>query len=97
MDYVIKSSDSIDWNVKGDKRILQNVNNIINTIKNEVPYNRLMGRNPKNIDKTNKNRNALIEETYDLIQIYEPKVTVKKVDIIESENLEIKVVVSIND
>lgn len=96
MDYTVKSSDLIDWNAKGNKRILQNVNNIINTIKDEVPYDRLRGRDPKNVDKTNKNRNALIEETYDLIKTYEPRVTVKSVDIEEDENLIIKVVVSID-
>lgn len=96
MNYIIKSSDLIDWNAKGNKRILQNVNNIINTIKDEVPYDRLRGRDPKNVDKTNKNRNALIEETYDLIKTYEPRVTVRSVEIEENENLIIKVVVSID-
>lgn len=96
MDYTVSSSDLINWNAKGNERILQNVNNIINTIKNEVPYDRLMGRDPKNIDQTNKNRNALIEETYDLIQTYETRVTVKSVSIDNINNLEIKVVVSID-
>ena len=96
MDYIVKSSDLIDWNAKGNKRILQNINNIINTVKNEVPYDRLMGRDPKNIDKTNKNRNALIEETYDLIKTYEPRATVKSVEIEDIQNLEIKVVVTID-
>lgn len=97
MDYIVKSSDLIDWNVKGNNRILQNVNNILNTIKNEVPYDRLMGRDPKNIDKIGvKNRNSLIEETYDLIKTYEPRVTVKSVEIEDIQNLEIKVVVSID-
>lgn len=96
MEYTVKSTDVIDWNAKGNKRILQNVNNIINTIKNEVPYDRLRGRDPKNIDATNKNRNALIEETYDLIQTYEPRATVKSVEIEDIQNLVIKVVVSID-
>lgn len=96
MDYVVRSSDLIDWNAKGNKRILQNINNIINTVKNEVPYDRLRGRDPKNIDTTNKNRNALIEETYDLIQTYEPRATVKSVEIEDIQNLVIKVVVSID-
>ncbi len=96
MDYIVKSSDLIDWNAKGNKRILQNVNNIINTIRDEVPYDRLRGRDPKNVDKTNKNRNALIEETYDLIKTYEPRAIVKSVEIEEAENLIIKVVVSID-
>lgn len=96
MDYTVRSSDLIDWNAKGNKRILQNVNNIINTIQDEVPYDRLRGRNPKNVDKTNKNRNALIEETYDLIRTYEPRAIVKSVEIEDVQNLAIKVVVSID-
>lgn len=96
MDYTVKSSDLIDWNAKGNKRILQNVNNIINTVMDEVPYDRLRGRNPKNVDKTNKNKNALIEETYDLIRTYEPRATVKSVEIEDIQNLVIRVVVSID-
>lgn len=97
MDYTVNSSSKIDWKAKGNKRILQNVNNILNTIKGEVPYDRLKGRDPKNIDKLGaKNRNSLIEETYDLIRTYEPRVTVKSVQIEDVQNLEIKVVVSID-
>ena len=73
----------INWNVKGNERIVQNVNNILNTIKFELPYDRLFGRDPKNIDKPlNKTRNAYIEETYDLINTYEPRAVVESVDII---------------
>ena len=36
----------IDWNCKGTARILQNINNILNTIKFELPYDRLFGRDP---------------------------------------------------
>jgi phage baseplate assembly protein W len=96
MDYTVKSTDVINWNAKGNERILQNVNNIINTVKNEVPYERLMGRDPKNVDATKKNRNMLIEETYDLIQMYEPRAIVKSVEIEDIQNLVIKVVVSID-
>lgn len=96
MEYTVRSSDLIDWNAKGNKRILQNVNNIINTVQDEVPYDRLRGRDPKNVDKTNKNKNALIEETYDLIRTYEPRATVKSVEIEDIQNLVIKVVVSVD-
>ena len=69
MKYTINSNEQlINWNAKGRERIAQNVNNILNTLQNEVPYLRSMGRNPKNIDSiTTKTRYALTEETYDLI------------------------------
>ncbi|NFN19539.1 hypothetical protein FDB65_14800 [Clostridium botulinum] len=88
MTYEVYSNQSyINWNAKGDERILQNVSNILNTIKYELPYDRLMGRNPDNLDKPfNKIRNKLIEETYDLINTYETRVNVKEVDIIYEKN-----------
>lgn len=107
MEYIVTSNDTelIDWNASGDKRILQNVNNILNTIKYEVPYDRLMGRDPKNLDGVfEKNKAAIIEETYDLINTYETRVSVKsvKIEYVESEENEnikipiIKVVVTID-
>ncbi|MBS2905101.1 hypothetical protein KFV96_28715, partial [Klebsiella pneumoniae] len=49
----------------------------------EVPYDRLMGRNPDNLDKPlEKVKNKIIEETYDLVNTYETRVTVKEVNII---------------
>ncbi len=88
MTYEVYSNQSyINWNAKGDERILQNVSNILNTLKYELPYDRLMGRNPDNLDKPlNKIRNKLIEETYDLINTYETRVNVKEVDIIYEKN-----------
>lgn len=105
MKYEVYSGKSvyIDWNCKGTERILQNINNILNTIKFELPYDRLFGRDPKNIDKPLlKSRNAYIEETYDLINTYEPRASVESVDIILkkdefNDNIPIlKVVVSID-
>ncbi|NFH90891.1 hypothetical protein FDA33_11890 [Clostridium botulinum] len=88
MTYEVYSNQSyINWNAKGDERILQNVSNILNTLKYELPYDRLMGRNPDNLDKPlNKIQNKLIEETYDLINTYETRANVKEVDIIYEKN-----------
>ncbi|AIY81637.1 gPW/gp25 family protein [Clostridium botulinum 202F] len=88
MIYEVYSNQSyINWNAKGDGRILQNVSNILNTLKYELPYDRLMGRNPDNLDKPlNKIQNKLIEETYDLINTYETRANVKEVDIIYEKN-----------
>lgn len=104
MEYEVNSSKTlIDWNAKGDERILQNVNNILNTLKYEVPYDRLKGRDPDNLDKSlNQSRHKIIEETYDLINTYEPRATPKSVDYYYDKNEAgedipvIKVVVSID-
>ena len=95
MKYTINSNEQlINWNAKGRERIAQNVNNILNTLQNEVPYLRSMGRNPENIDSiTTKTRYALTEETYDLINEYEPRALVKSVQIEEGETPNIKVVI----
>ena len=53
-----------------------------------------MGRNPATIDSiTTKTRYALTEETYDLINEYEPRALVKSVQIEEGETPNIKVVI----
>lgn len=84
MEYEVYSNKNyLNWNAKGDERIIQNVNTILNTFKDEVPYDRLMGRNPDNLDKPlEKVKNKIIEETYDLVNTYETRVTVKEVNII---------------
>lgn len=98
MDYTVSSNNElINWNAKGNDRILQNINNILNTIMYEVPYDRLMGRDPKNLDaKLEVRKAALIEETYNLIATYEQRATVKSVTIDDINNPVIKVVVSID-
>jgi phage baseplate assembly protein W len=98
MDYTVSSNETlINWNANGTERILQNVNNILNTIKYEVPYDRLMGRDPNNIDTVlNKSKYSIMEETYNLINTYEPRATVKSVDIEGTESPIIKVVVTID-
>ena len=84
---VYSNKNNINWNSKGKDRILQNVNNILNTIKYELPYDRLLGRDPDNLDKPlNKSRNKIIEETYELIDTYEPRAKVNSVDMYYEKN-----------
>lgn len=98
MQYTVDSNyQEINWNAKGDEQIVQNVCNILNLIKNEVPYARDKGRDLSNIDKTsNLTRYKLIEETYDLIEKYEPRVIVDDVQVDFSSNPNIKVVITID-
>ncbi|MBN1048702.1 hypothetical protein [Clostridium botulinum] len=84
MEYEIYSNKNyINWNAKGDERILQNVNNILNTFKDEIAYDRLMGRDPDNLDKSlEKVRNQIIEETFTLVSTYEIRAKVKEADVV---------------
>lgn len=95
--YTIDTNNSeIDWNAKGIKKKLQNINNLLCTIKGEIPYRRGMGRDIGNLDSSlNKTRYKLIEETYDIINNYAPDTIIKSVDISFDKNYEpiIKVVV----
>lgn len=81
--YEVENKETtINWNAKGTDKILQNVNNILLMIKGEVPYDRDLGRNLSNIDSTlNSVRYKIIEETYDLINKYEPRAIVKNVNV----------------
>lgn len=98
--YTIYSNQKIDWNVKGINRTLQNISNLLNTFMYEVAYDRTMGRDPSNIDKPlNKMIPAVISETYDLIQEYEPDVEIETIEIINSLEGDpvIKVVIKLNE
>lgn len=95
--YSIKSNESINWNAKGTERILQNVRNLLNTFRYEVAYDRVMGRDPCNIDKNiNEVKDTIVAETYELIEEYEPRVKVQDVEVTnENGDMVIKVVVDV--
>lgn len=99
MIYNISSNNSfINWNAKGDERILQNVRNILNTMRYEVAYDRVMGRDTKLLDKPMELvESSIIAETYELIEEYEPRAKVIDVTIEKFQNGEsnIKVVLEI--
>ncbi|WP_039658453.1 hypothetical protein [Clostridium tyrobutyricum] len=86
--YTIYSNKvELNWNAKGNERILQNITNLLNTYTNEVAYNRKMGRNSDNIDRPAPVMiGAVIEETYDLIQEYEPRVNILDVEYMGMED-----------
>lgn len=96
-EYTIYSNRDIDWNARGIDRVLQNIVNLLNTFRYEVAYDRIIGRDPANIDRPlEKIIPAIIAETYDLIEEYEPRVKVKNVEVLQdSEGPVIKVVVDI--
>ncbi len=99
MIYNIDSSNSkVNWNAQGHDRIIQNIINILNTVRYEVAYDRVMGRDPNNLDKNfNEIESLLIAETYDLVEEYEPRAKIENVYInqLQTGEINIKVVVEI--
>lgn len=97
--YNINSNKSyINWNATDDERIIQNIVNILNTVLYEVAYDRVMGRNPENLDRNFLDvQSLLISETYDLIEEYEPRAKIKNVFVKQLPNgeIDIEVVVDI--
>lgn len=97
--YNINSNKSyINWNATDDERIIQNIVNILNTVRYEVAYDRVMGRNPENLDRNFLDvQSLLISETYDLIEEYEPRAKIKNVFVKQLPNgeIDIEVVVDI--
>lgn len=101
MEYVIDTSQEVNlnWNATNDERIVQNVLNIISTWKYEVAYNREMGIDSTLLEKPTQISSAqYISEVFRVIQEYEPRVTVKEVKFIgtdENGNMQFKVVINV--
>lgn len=77
----VRSGNSlIDWTAKGDDRIAQNVRNLINTFRYEIPYHRTMGVPGSLIDRP---VNSLMEEARvdvaQMLAVYEPRAVVQDV------------------
>jgi Gene 25-like lysozyme. len=101
MEYVLDTSrrNNLNWNATGNERIIQNVNNIINTWKYEVAFNREMGILSEVIDNPKDSAAALyISEIYRVVAEFEPRAKVKEVEFIDSDqngNMQFKVVINI--
>lgn len=96
-DYNVSTKKPINWSAKGVERILQNIGNLLNTFRYEVAYDRVLGRDPAISDKPFEQAvPALIAETYELIEEYEPRVNLKDVTITKEDGeIQIEVVVGI--
>lgn len=70
----------IDWKTHGKDRIAQNVRNLINTYRYEIPYHRTMGIPGNFVDRP---VNLLMEEAKvevaQMLAIYEPRANVKEI------------------
>lgn len=99
MRYIIETlqNSNLNWNAKGDERILQNISNLLNTWRYEVAYDRTKGLDPAILDLPQADAIALyVSEIYRLIETYQPSVKVVSVEYIgstEQFNLQFKVVI----
>lgn len=83
MIYTVSTNDpNIEWGLTGKDRIVQNVLNILRTKKYEIPFMREMGIDTDYIDNVNTFLyNNITNDVIELIEKYEPRVTILKVDI----------------
>ncbi len=80
MSYVVKVSTEVDIEATGDNLILQNIANILRTLKKEVPLNREFGIDSSFIDKPiNKIKAKLMKEILTQIEEFEDSVTIKTI------------------
>lgn len=82
MDHTLNTSNTmqIDWTASGEKRITQNVLNLISTWRYEIGYNRTMGINTEILDKPADVAASLYAaEVYRIVEEYEPRARVKEV------------------
>lgn len=78
---IVRSGESaIDWEGKGSDRVAQNVRNLINTYRYEIPYYRTMGLPGSLIDKPSKElmQEARVE-VRQMLAVYEPRADVKDI------------------
>lgn len=79
---VSNEDNKINWEAKGSERILQNVSNIINTTKGDVPFMRDFGLSSEYIDSNIKeSKNAMIADVFDAVQDYENRAIIKEVNL----------------
>lgn len=101
MEYVIETSkdNKIDWEATGVDRILQNVSNIIQTLKYEVAYDRTLGIDSRLLQMPLDKAAALATtEIINQITLREPRAKVKSVNYLgidTSGNMQFRVVVDI--
>lgn len=80
MQVIHSGSRAIDWTLKGDDRIAQNVRNLINTFRYEIPYHRTMGLPGSLIDRpSNKLMEDARVEVAQMLSVYEPRANVEDV------------------
>lgn len=88
--------EQIEIGATGNSEIIQNLKVILSTYKGSVPLNRNFGFPPTPIDLPMEAAEAVVaSEVVDAISKYEPRVDVKSIDFLRSEDGLIKPVVKV--
>ena len=87
MVYKISTEDrSIEWGLKGNDRIVQNMLNILRTRKYEIPFMRDLGIDTDYMDNiTSYVCNNLTNDVIELAEQYESRVTILNVNVKEND------------
>ena len=94
--YLVRNDGDINLKAVGLVRVLQNVSNILRTIKGEIPLGREIGLENFIDQPINQVRGKLIKDVIEKIEKYEPRVKVKKVELgNETDKLKIQVKVEV--
>lgn len=101
MEYVIDTLNpsALNWRASGNERIIRNVLNLIRTFRYDVGYDRTRGIDPSVVDKPLEEAAMVyISEIYRVVELYEPRVTVKEVRFTGADtegNMQFRVVIEI--
>jgi phage baseplate assembly protein W len=77
---VVRTGGLIDWSLLGTDRIAQNVQNLLNTYRYEIPFHRTMGLPGSLIDRPINVQEAEARvEISQMISMYEPRANVKDI------------------
>lgn len=84
---ISNTSTTLEWGLKGEERIVQNVLNLLRTKQGEVPFMREMGVDPEMVDNTLPFIRAKItEDITELVAEYEPRAKVLEVNLLEADD-----------
>lgn len=77
---VVRAGGLIDWSLRGTDRIAQNVQNLLNTYRYEIPFHRTMGLPGSLVDRpVNVQAAEARVEIAQMIATYEPRANVKDI------------------
>lgn len=98
MTYTVDTRKKLNLRASGKERILQNVANLLATIKGEIPLGRDIGISISIVDKNISSIAPLYtKEVIELIEKKEPRAKIKKIDFkIDNQNGEVYPVLEVD-
>lgn len=82
MRFEIANSSKINWASKGTNRVLQNIANLLNLARYEVPYDRTRGLDLSTLDLPANEASEIIKaDITELITEYEPRAKIVDADV----------------